>query len=148
MLKKALLAGVLGIFLASGAAFAVGCNPGDTCQVSNPHKVEFGLDFKVDIDVCVDAGNLMGDYWSTQAGIYQAGEYNIAGISQSHHNQKAGIVQQGESNTGYIAQTKPNEYAFIYQGGESNFASISQSIEGAAAAIVQLGNGNVATITQ
>jgi len=150
MLKKALLAGVVGVFLASGAAFAGhpgGC-PGDACQVSDPTKVEFGLDFNVDVDVCVDAGNLIGDSWSTQAVIYQQGDQNIASITQNDVSQKAGIVQVGDSNTGTTSQSATNEYAFTYQGGDSNSATITQTLQNAAAIAIQVGNSNVATINQ
>jgi len=158
MLKKALLAGVVGVFLASGAAFAGpgggsgggsggGC-PGDACQVSDPTKVEFGLDFRVDVDVCVDAGNLMDDFWSTQAVIYQDGNSNTASITQNDVSQIAGIVQEGNHNTATTSQSAAYEYAFTYQGGNNNLATITQTLNNAAAIAIQLGNHNSATINQ
>lgn len=155
MLKKALLAGVLGVFLATGAAFAGhsggGCS-GDQCNISHPYQLNFGLDFNIDVDVCVDAGNLIGchgdDCWSTQAVIYQEGEGNSAGISQVATNDLAGIIQVGDSNTATTTQNAANDYAFTVQGGSSNTATITQNLESASAIAIQLGTGNTATINQ
>ncbi len=157
MLKKALLAGVLGVFLASGAAFAGkgsgggsggGC-PGDDCKVNNPVSIEYGYDIKVDIDLCLDFGNLNDDFTSAQAVIYQQGIGNTAGISQNSDTQLAGIVQIGDTNTGYITQTQKDTFALEVQVGNSNQAYISQmGFAGATAVIGQFGNGNYASISQ
>lgn len=145
MFKKALLAGVLGVFLASGAAMAQ-CQ--DCCCVNNPETIEFGYNIKVDLDVCLDWGNLNDDFWSAQANIYQEGDGNIAGISQTDTSDLAGIVQIGYSNSGGISQSGSNEYALIGQFGSNNYASIYQTLNGAAAVIIQNGNGNSATVNQ
>lgn len=148
MVRKALLAGVLGVVLASGSAFATNLGGCIGCEVSSPKKVEFGLDLKVDVDVCVDAGNIMGDYWSTQALIYQEGNSNVAGITQAATSDRAGIVQKGDQNTGFVAQNAGNVYGFVYQEGNTNSASITQAQTQAAAAIFQVGTGNLGTINQ
>ncbi len=153
MLKKSLLAGVVGVFLSVGGAYAGGSGgcSGDTCGVSNPVQVQKGLDFKIDVDACVDAGNLMsqeGDIWSAQAVIYQEGNYNHGYISQTITSQQAGIVQVGNSDYANITQKAGNEYAFAYQGGSANTAGISQTLSNAAAIIMQSGNLNTAYINQ
>lgn len=159
MLKKALLAGVLGVVLASGAAFAGshghtppgqsgGC-PG--CEVSRPDKLEFGLDLKIDIDVCVDAGNLMGcqgdDCWSAKAVVFQDGNHNKAFITQRGSN-VAGIVQDGNHNFGSIYQNSFFGYALMYQDGTGNKGYITQFGFAPTALMIQKGSHNLATITQ
>lgn len=149
MFKKALVLGTLGLMLTSGLVFAGGnpC-PGDSCQVNNPIKTEFGLNLNVDVDVCVDAGNIMGDFWSVEALIYQSGDENTASIAQSSVSQTAAVVQLGNLNQGYVTQLATNNYAFTYQAGNQNYASTYQTLQNAAATILQLGSGNVGSISQ
>lgn len=156
MLKKALLTGVLGVVLASGAAFATppghdggqsgGC-PG--CEVSRPEKVEFGLDLKIDVDVCVDAGNLCqgDDCWSAKAVVYQDGSHNTAYLTQRGPN-TAGIFQDGNHNFGSITQTAIGGYALMYQDGTGNVGYITQVGFNPTALMIQQGNHNFASISQ
>lgn len=159
MLKKALLAGLLGVVLVSGSAFAGkggsgggsggGSCPGGFCEVTDPVAIEYGYDIKVDLDLCLDFGNLNDDFTSAQAVIYQEGMGNTAGITQNSDTQLAGIVQIGDSNIGYITQSQTDTFALEVQVGNSNEAYITQSgFAGATAVIGQFGDNNVASITQ
>jgi hypothetical protein len=151
MLKKlAVGLGCLGLLLgATTMSFAGGC-PGDACQVDKPTKINVGYDLNIDIDVCVDAGNLLSDFWSAHAVIYQSGEDNKAKIRQINTSETAGIIQEGDNNKARIEQWGNNEYALILQTPDAigNKASITQSLDGATAIIVQAGMGNTATINQ
>ena len=151
MLKKVVLTGVLGLLLTTGAAFAGGSGggcPGDSCEVDDPIKIELGYDIKVDIDACIDFGNLDDDFYSIKAGIYQAGTGNIGGITQAATSDFAFIVQMGDYNQAYTTQNGQNQFAATFQSGSSNIATITQNLDGASAAIVQIGNSNSASITQ
>lgn len=146
MFKKALVLGTLGVMLTSGMGFCF-CS-GDSCQVNDPVKTQFGLDLKVDVDVCVDAGNIMGDFWSVEAFIYQSGDGNVASIAQNSVSQTAAVIQLGNSNQGYTTQLATNNYALTYQAGSQNFAATYQTLQNAAATIIQLGSYNVGSISQ
>jgi len=155
MLKKlAVGLGCLGLLLgATTMSFAVhyggggGC-PGDACQVSGAMDVNLGVNLKLDVDVCIDAGNLNDDYWSTQASIGQYGDENTASIYQTSTSQLAGILQVGDENVAGISQSGAHEYAAIGQNGDLNTAYITQTLQGAAAITIQWGNSNTAYISQ
>jgi len=147
--KLALALGCLG-FLVATPVFADGCGY-DKCYVPDPTSIEVGYDLKIDVDVCVDAGNLMPrDFWSANAVIYQSGTGNDAEIKQNNTSQVAGIIQEGCWNDAEITQTGLYDYALILQtpGSYKNDASITQSLTDATAIIVQTGMWNDATITQ
>lgn len=146
MFKKILVLGTLGVMLTTGMGFCW-C-VGDSCQVNDPINTEFGLNLKVDVDVCVDAGNMMNDFWSVEALIYQAGDQNAASIAQNSVSQTAAVIQLGNSNQGYTTQLATNNYALTYQAGSQNYASTYQTLQNAAATILQLGSGNVGSISQ
>jgi len=162
MFKKLALALGCLIFLLATPVFAEqvtdGGGPGDSCiccirdlcKVDNPTKIEVGYDLRIDIDVCVDAGNLMPrDFWSAQAVIYQSGSGNKAGIIQNDKSQIAGIIQEGNNDVAGIAQCGNNDYALILQyGGNNNKAGIIQSMSDATGIIVQTGSQNRAIISQ
>jgi len=149
MLKKLALAlGCLGFLVATTPVF--GCF-GDKCGVADPTVIDVGYDLNIDVDVCVDAGNLFPfDFWSAHAVIYQSGKHNEAKIKQTNTSQVAGIIQEGSWNDAEITQSGANEYALILQtpGSYGNDASIMQSLLSATAIIVQTGMWNDATITQ
>jgi len=158
MLKKlAVGLGCLGLLLgATTMSYAVdlpggghggGC-PGDACQVSGAMEVDLGVNLKLDVDVCIDAGNMNDDFWSTQASIGQYGDENQAYITQSSTTQLTGILQVGEGNVAGISQTGNNEYAAIGQNGDLNTAYINQTLPNAAAITIQWGNSNIASISQ
>jgi hypothetical protein len=152
--KLAVGLGCLGLLLgATTMSFAVnyggggGC-PGDACQVSGAMEVDLGVNLKLDVDVCIDAGNMYDDFWSTQASIGQYGDENIASITQSSTTQLAGILQVGEGNVAGINQSGAQEYAAIGQNGDFNTAYINQTLPNAAAITIQWGNSNIASISQ
>lgn len=60
MIKKLALGVVtLGLlFPASSGWTCIGI--GDSCDVKDMTSIEYGYDIKVDVDVCIDAGNLQG----------------------------------------------------------------------------------------
>jgi hypothetical protein len=152
MIKKAIIAGLLGLALTTGVAFGKDpggtCN-GDTCGVSDVVDVVKGYNIKLDVDVCLDLGNInTDDFYSTQATIYQEGDQNAARISQNSDNQLAAIIQLGDGNVGEITQTAASAFAIEIQHGNSNYASITQGLESTSAGIIQLGNGNSASIVQ
>jgi hypothetical protein len=156
MLKKVLLTGVLGLVLTTGAAFAGdkdggsgggGC-PGDTCHVNKPTEISVAYDINVDIDACIDFGNLKDDFYSINGGIYQEGTGNIAGIAQSDTSNHAFIVQMGDYNWASTTQYGKDQFAATFQEGSYNSATITQSLNGASAVVLQLGNSNSASITQ
>jgi hypothetical protein len=148
--KLAVGLGCLGLLLGATTMSFAGVCSGDVCKVDNPTEINVGYDLNIDIDVCVDAGNLLSDFWSAKAVIYQSGEYNKAKIEQSNTSEIAGIIQEGDNNKARIEQWGNNEYALILQTPEAigNKASITQSLAGATAIIVQAGTGNAATINQ
>ena len=149
--KLAVCLGCLGLLLGATTMSFAGVCSGDGCEVNNPTEINVGYDLNIDIDVCVDAGNLLfGDFWSAKAVIYQSGEYNKAKIEQRNTSETAGIIQEGDNNKARIEQWGNNEYALILQTPETigNKASITQSLAGATAIIVQAGTGNAATINQ
>ena len=149
MLKKLALAlGCLGFLVATTPVF--GCF-GDKCGVADPTVIDVGYDLNIDVDVCVDAGNLFPfDFWSAHAVIYQSGDNNYAKIKQSDTSEIAGIIQKGDSNTAKIYQSGWYDYALILQTPEScgNYAKIVQSLDGATGIIVQTGTSNTAKIYQ
>jgi len=144
--KLALALGCLGLFVAT-PVFADGCGY-DKCYVPDPTSIEVGYDLKIDVDVCVDAGNLVGDFWSTEAVIYQDGQHNKATIDQNSVSQTAGIIQDGTHNSATISQTGNCDYALILQDGTHNTATITQNLAFADALIIQAGSHNSATINQ
>uniref|UniRef100_A0A7V5XFV1 Uncharacterized protein n=1 Tax=Thermodesulfobacterium geofontis TaxID=1295609 RepID=A0A7V5XFV1_9BACT len=149
MLKKLALAlGCLGFLVATTPVF--GMCIGDMCGVEDPKVIDVGYDLNIDVDVCVDAGNLLLDFWSAKAVIYQSGKHNEAKIKQTNTSQVAGIIQEGSWNEAKITQTASGDYALILQtpGSYGNDASIMQSLLSATAIIVQTGMWNDATITQ
>ena len=158
MIKKAIIAGLLGLALTTGVAFGAGPGRGgtctdDTCGVSGGVvDVVKGYNIKLDVDVCLDLGNIdkdKEDFYSTQATIYQEGNQNQAGISQNSNNQLAAIIQLGGGNYGEIAQTASQAaFAIEIQYGNSNVAYITQGLESTSAGIIQQGNGNSASIVQ
>jgi len=157
MIKKAIIAGLLGLALTTGVAFGAGPGRGgtctdDTCGVSGGVvDVVKGYNIKLDVDVCLDLGNIdKDDFYSTQATIYQEGNRNAAGISQNSDNQLAAIIQLGGGNYGEIAQTASQaDFAAIeIQYGNSNVAYIIQGLESTSAGIIQQGNKNFASIVQ
>ena len=148
MLKKLALAlGCLGFLVATTPVF--GCF-GDKCGVAEPTEINVGYDLNIDVDVCVDAGNLLLDFWSAKAVIYQSGKHNEAKIKQTNTSQVAGIIQEGSWNEAKITQTASGDYALILQTPQSNHnqASITQTISDATGIIVQAGSHNVALISQ
>jgi hypothetical protein len=156
MLKKlAVGLGCLGLLLGATTmsyAFQLGGGsgscPGDACQVSGAMNVDLGVNLKLDVDVCIDAGNTYDDFWSTQASIGQYGDENIASITQTSTSQLAGILQVGDENVAGISQNGNNEYAAIGQNGDGNTAYINQTLANAAAITIQWGNSNTAVINQ
>ena len=155
MIKKAIIAGLLGLALTTGVAFGKdpgGTCPDDTCGVSGGVvDVVKGYNIKLDVDVCLDLGNIVekGDFYSTQATIYQEGNQNGAVISQNSNNQLAAIIQLGGGNYGEIAQTASQAaFAIEIQYGNSNVAYIIQGLESTSAGIIQQGNKNFASIVQ
>jgi minor curlin subunit len=157
MLKKlAVGLGCLGLLLGAttmsyAGPFGGGCICcDDLCKVNKPTEINVGYDLNIDIDVCVDAGNLGGDFWSAHAVIYQSGKDNKAKIEQGKTSEIAGIIQEGDNNRALIEQSGSYEYALILQTphASKNKASITQSLDGATAIIVQAGMGNTATINQ
>jgi hypothetical protein len=151
--KLAVGFGCLGLLLGAttmsyaGGGPSGGC-PGDACQVSGAMDVELGLNITLDVDVCIDAGNMNDDYWSTQASIAQYGNENTASITQTHTTQLAGILQVGDGNVAGISQSGAQEYAAIGQYGDLNTAYINQTLPNAAAITIQWGNSNTAYISQ
>lgn len=145
MLKKLILAGILGLLLTAGAAFA---GSSECCKVKDPVEISLAYDINVDIDACLDFGNLNDDFYSVQAGIYQEGTGNIAGIAQSDTSDLAFIVQVGDYNQAYTTQYGTDQFAAIFQEGSYNIATITQNLESASAVILQLGNWNSASIAQ
>lgn len=152
MIKKLALGVVtLGLlFSASSGWTCIGI--GDSCDVEDMTSIEYGYDIKVDVDVCIDAGNLQGwfgdDFWSARAVILQDGGGNDAGITQRNSSQLAGIVQDGCFNDAWIDQYAANEYALIIQEGKGNDAGITQTMQNTAALIIQNGWFNDAWINQ
>jgi len=149
MLKKLALAlGCLGFLVATTPVF--GMCIGDMCGVEDPKVIDVGYDLNIDVDVCVDAGNLLLDFWSAKAVIYQSGKHNEAKIKQTNTSQVAGIIQEGSWNEAKITQTASGDYALILQTPQSNHnqASITQTISDATGIIVQAGSHNVALISQ
>ena len=150
MLKKLALAlGCLGFLVATTPVF--GMCIGDMCGVEDPKVIDVGYDLNIDVDVCVDAGNLFPvDFWSAHAVIYQSGKHNEAKIKQTNTSQVAGIIQEGSWNEAKITQTASGDYALILQTPQSNHnqASITQTISDATGIIVQAGSHNVALISQ
>jgi len=144
--KLALALGCLGFLVATTPVFGI-CI-GDVCHVENPKVIEVGYDLNIDVDVCVDAGNLVGDFWSTEAVIYQDGQHNEATIDQNSVSQTAGIIQDGTHNSATISQTRNCDYALILQDGTYNTATITQNLAFADALIIQAGSHNSATINQ
>jgi minor curlin subunit len=155
MLKKLAVGfGCLGLLLgattmsfAGGGGHGGGC-PGDHCEVSGAMDVELGVNITLDVDVCIDAGNMNDDNWSTQASIAQYGDENTASITQTSTSQLAGILQVGDGNKAGIGQTGNKEYAAIGQYGDLNTAYINQTLADAAAIVIQWGNSNTAYINQ
>jgi hypothetical protein len=146
--KLAVGLGCLGLLLgATTMSFARVC-PGDACQVSGAMEVDLGVNLKLDVDVCIDAGNMYDDFWSTQASIGQYGDENQAYITQTLTTQLAGILQVGDENKAGISQSGAQEYAAIGQNGNLNTASITQTLQNAAAITIQWGNSNTAYISQ
>jgi minor curlin subunit len=149
--KLAVGLGCLGLLLgATTMSFANGAGgcPGDACKVSKAVDVDLGVNLKLDVDVCIDAGNLYDDHWSTQASIAQYGDVNSASITQTQTTQLAGILQVGDGNVAGISQSGAQEYAAIGQNGDLNTAYITQTLQNAAAITIQWGNSNIASISQ
>jgi len=144
--KLAVGLGCLGL-LFGATTMSYGCGD-DHCKVDDPTPIEIGYDVKVDLDVCLDWGNLDDDFWSTQAVIFQDGEGNTATINQTLTSQLAGIVQIGGGNEAFISQSAEENYALVFQGGNTNYASVTQTFDHATATVVQLGDGNSAIIIQ
>jgi hypothetical protein len=146
--KLAVGLGCLGLLLGATTMSFAGFCPGDACQVSGAMEVDLGVNLKLDVDVCIDAGNMYDDFWSTQASIGQYGDENIASITQTSTSQLAGILQVGDKNVAGISQSGAHEYAAIGQNGDLNTAYITQTLQGAAAITIQWGNSNTAYISQ
>jgi hypothetical protein len=149
MLKKlAVGLGCLGLLLGATTMSFAGVCSGDACKVSHAMDVDLGVNLKLDVDVCIDAGNMYDDFWSTQASIGQYGDENTASITQTSTSQLAGILQVGDGNVAGIDQSGAQEYAAIGQYGDLNQAYITQTLQGAAAITIQWGNSNIASISQ
>lgn len=145
MLKKLILAGILGLLLTAGAAFA---GSSECCKVKDPVEISLAYDINVDIDACLDFGNLNDDSYSVQAGIYQEGTGNTAGIAQADTSDLAFIVQMGDYNWASTTQYGTDQFAATFQDGSYNSATINQYSNSASAVILQLGNLNSASIAQ
>jgi len=149
MLKKlAVGLGCLGLLLGATTMSFAGCPGCDCCKVDDPISIKIGYDVIVDLDVCLDWGNLGDDSWSTQAVIYQVGESNTAEISQAYTNDLAGIIQVGNGNEATVSQQAESNYALVFQGGNTNYASVTQTLDQATATVLQFGNGNSAIVNQ
>lgn len=130
----------------SSTCYAIACQ---TCEGSSTNKkVNVGIDFRVDVDVCVDAGNIQGDFWSTQAVLYQYGSGNRAVIYQIANSDLSGVVQKGNNNEGYLNQFGSNQYGLIFQEGIQNIATVNQYLNFSKGIIIQIGNNNYGTIAQ
>lgn len=133
-----------GFFAVSGPSFA--CLNCEVHPVSR--QIDFALNLMIDVDACIDAGNILGDFWSTQALVYQDGSGNVATISQVSGSDLSGIVQKGMNNLGHISQFASANYALIYQEGMQNQALIDQNLSFTRGIIIQLGYGNNGAIIQ
>lgn len=140
---KLLLIG-LGIFAFANTSIA--CSNCEVYPVNK--KIDLGLNLRIDVDSCIDAGNMIGDFWSTQAIVYQEGTGNTALISQVSVSDLSGIIQRGNSNLGHMNQVALANYGLIYQDGMQNQAYIEQNLNNARAVLIQLGSGNYGAILQ